>query len=170
MVLPAAASAGAARKIVLIVCELRRINAINLRQALALILPVNSLSLLQHIGFQSPHLGSSSAVCLEVAFMRALCLRAAKPKEEHGGGTERGGAEARAKRGLRLCTREKSLQAGELQLAGVRAQQPSSHGVDAFEQRGLCLSSEGSATGESAGVCLACNPKNASLPLKLKGH
>lgn len=74
------------------------------------------------------------------------------------------------KRGLRLCTREKSLQAGELQLAGVRAQQPSSHGVDAFEQRGLCLSSEGSATGESAGVCLACNPKNASLPLKLKGH
>lgn len=87
-VLPAAASAGADRKIVPVVCELRRINTINLRQALALILPVNSLSLLQHIGFQSPHLGSSSAACLEVAFMRALCLRAAKPDEEHGGGTE----------------------------------------------------------------------------------
>lgn len=67
--------------------------------------------------------------------MRALCLRAAKPDEEHGGGTEGGGAEARAKRGLSLCTREKSLQAGELQLAGVRAQQPSSRGVDAFAEQ-----------------------------------
>lgn len=42
--------AGADRKIVPVVCQLLRINTTNLWQSSALILTVNSLSLLQHIG------------------------------------------------------------------------------------------------------------------------
>lgn len=62
--------AGADTKTVPVVCL--KINTTNLWQSSALILAVNSLSLLQHIGCPGPHLGNSSAVCLEVA----LCMTA----------------------------------------------------------------------------------------------
>ena len=98
IVLPAAISqrlcAGADIKIVPTVCELLRINTINLWQALALILPVNSLSLLQHIGFQSPHLGNSSSVCLEVALMRAFACVLQSQAKITGEGNGSGGAKA----------------------------------------------------------------------------
>lgn len=83
--------AGADRKIVPVVCQLLRINTTNLWQSFALILAVNSLSLLQHIGCPGPHLGSSSAVCLEVA----LCVA----REGRG----RAAAAAAAEGGFGVC-------------------------------------------------------------------
>lgn len=96
MVLPA----GADREIVPMFVSCRELTPLIYSKALTLILPVNSLSLLQHIGFQSPHLGSSSAVCLEVAFMYALCLRAAKQRHEQ----NEGSAWGRSSSGLEVCS------------------------------------------------------------------
>lgn len=105
--------AGADGKIVPLVCQLLRINTINLWQSFALILPVNSLSLLQHIGCPSPHLGNSSAVCLEVA----LCVPA---RAGEGGGRAAAGAES----GVGMCGKGRWLQDGELQLPAGSTRHP----------------------------------------------
>lgn len=173
IVLPAVISqslcAGADIQIVPIVCELLRINAINLWQALALILPVNSLSLLQHIGFQYPHLGNSSTVCLKVALMCALCLRAGKLDEEHGGRRWFRGSKGMKRKWvwnvhegeIALCWRTAASQ-----LVGVSTEHPNSCGagsgaaIFAEQAEDIFFSnSKGSASGEFAGVFLACNKK-----------
>lgn len=166
LVLPAAVSqrlcAGADRKIAPIVCELLRINTINLWWALALILPVNSLSVLQHIGFQSPHLGNSSSVCLEIALTRALCLRAAKPDEEQGRRRWFRRSKGRSRKRVRMHTKENcSLPAGGCQHQDPDSCGPGSGAAVFAEQAGdsFFLSSKGAATGEFAGVFLACNQK-----------
>lgn len=119
MVLPAVASAGADRKIVPMFVSCWELTPLIYSKALALILPVNSLSLLQHIGFQSPHLGSSSAVCLDVAFMHALCLLAAKQRHEQNEGSAWGRSSSR----LEVCSWwvSLSLQHAFAQEFGLRA-------------------------------------------------